>query len=106
MSSETYRVYCLDGAGHLHEPEWFDAESIEDAIAQTRAKRPDAMCEICMADGLSPASRPIAFGLNREGRMSRSLFIGVIALLIAALALVILYFRQGVPMPKGRRGLV
>ena len=46
MSSETYRVYCLDGAGHLHEPEWFDAESIEDAIAQTRAKRPDAMCEI------------------------------------------------------------
>lgn len=46
MSSEKYRVYCLDGAGHLYEPEWFDAASDEDAIAQIRAKRPDARCEI------------------------------------------------------------
>ena len=42
----SYRVYCLDGAGHLHDPEWISAASDDDAIAQIRAKRPDAMCEI------------------------------------------------------------
>ena len=46
MSSESYRYYCLDGAGHLHDAAWFQAESDEDAIAQIEAKHPDALCEI------------------------------------------------------------
>lgn len=46
MSSENYRYYCLDGSGHLHNTEWFHAESDEDAIAQIEAKHPDGQCEI------------------------------------------------------------
>lgn len=46
MPSESYRYYCLDGAGHLHDAEWFAAESDEDAIAQIEAKHPDSICEI------------------------------------------------------------
>lgn len=42
----SYRVYCIDCAGHLHDPEWFDASSDDEAIAQIKARRPDAMCEI------------------------------------------------------------
>ena len=46
MPSENYRYYCLDGAGRLHDAEWFQAGGDEDAIAQIEAKRPDATCEI------------------------------------------------------------
>lgn len=46
MSSENYRYYCLDGAGHLHDAAWFCAESDADAIAQIEAKHPDATCEV------------------------------------------------------------
>ena len=46
MSSEKYRVYCLDGVGRLHEPEWFNAQSDELALAEVRAKWPDAKVEI------------------------------------------------------------
>lgn len=46
MPSENYRYYCLDGAGHLHEAEWFYAESDADAIAQIVAGHSDATCEI------------------------------------------------------------
>jgi hypothetical protein len=46
MRSESYRYYCLDGAGQLHDAEWFAAESDEDASAQIEAKHADATCEI------------------------------------------------------------
>ena len=46
MSSESYRCYCLDGSGNLHEPEWFDADHDEHAIEQLRTKYPDSKCEI------------------------------------------------------------
>lgn len=46
MHSEHYRYYRLDGAGHLHEAEWFDAESDENAAAKIEAKYPDARREI------------------------------------------------------------
>ena len=46
MPSENYRYYCLDGAGHLHDAEWFHAESDEDAIAQIETKHPGSLCEI------------------------------------------------------------
>ena len=46
MASENYRYYCLDGAGHLHDAEWFYAESDEDAVAQIGAQHPDSKSEI------------------------------------------------------------
>lgn len=46
MSSDNYRVYRLDGLGHLHDPEWFAAANDKDAIAQIKAKRPNDKCEI------------------------------------------------------------
>jgi hypothetical protein len=44
--SLTYRCYRLDGAGHIHEPEWFEAATDEEAAAQVRAKYPDSRFEI------------------------------------------------------------
>ena len=52
MRSGNYRYYCLDGAGRLHEPEYFHAESDADAIAQIETKHPDALCEIWQGDRL------------------------------------------------------
>ena len=46
MSLETYRYYCLDGTGHLHSAEWFEAANDEDAMAQVEAKHPGSLCEI------------------------------------------------------------
>lgn len=46
MSLETYRYYRLDGVGHLHGAEWFEAPSDEDAIGQVEVMHPDGMCEI------------------------------------------------------------
>ena len=40
MASKTYRYYHLDGVGHLHGAEWFEADSDEDAIARVAAKYP------------------------------------------------------------------
>ena len=58
MSSETYRYYCLDGAGHLHEAEWFAAESDADAVAQVRSWHPDGKCEIWQAKRLVASVSP------------------------------------------------
>ena len=46
MSQSSYRFYCLDGSGQLHNAELFQAESDADAIAQIEAKHSDALCEI------------------------------------------------------------
>lgn len=46
MPPENYRYYRLDGAGRLHEADWFHAESDEDAIAHVEAKHPDGQSEI------------------------------------------------------------
>ena len=49
----TFRLYCLDGAGHIDLAEWIEASSEEDAIAQARAMRPEATkCEIWQKDRL------------------------------------------------------
>ncbi len=52
MSLETYRYYCLDGTGHLHSAEWFEAETDEDAIEQIEASHPDSLCEIWLGGRL------------------------------------------------------
>ncbi len=46
MSSENYRYFCLDRTGRLHGTQWLSAVDDEDAIAQIKAKHPEAKCEI------------------------------------------------------------
>ena len=58
MRSESYRYYCLDGAGRLHSAEWFEAENDEDAIAQIQAKHSDASCEIWQGKRLVAETKP------------------------------------------------
>ena len=42
----TYRYYHLDGLGHLHGAEWFQAASDADAVAQVEIMLPNSLCEI------------------------------------------------------------
>jgi hypothetical protein len=58
MSPGNYRYYCLDGVGHLHSAEWFNAKSDEDAIAQIAAKHPDGHCEIWQESRLVASVSP------------------------------------------------
>ena len=46
LSSNNYRYYCLDGAGHLHSAEWFVADSDDQAVALIEEKHPDSTCEV------------------------------------------------------------
>lgn len=46
MPSATYRHYSLDGSGHLHGAEWFEAADDQDAIAQIEAHAAEGICEI------------------------------------------------------------
>ena len=42
-----YRLYCLDGDGHIGLADWVQAETHEEAIAKARELRPDAhKCEV------------------------------------------------------------
>ena len=41
MSSQTYRYYGLDGVGHPHLAEWFDAENDEKAVGLIEQLHPD-----------------------------------------------------------------
>lgn len=59
MPSENYRYYCLDGRGHLHSAEWFEAESDEHAISQIEAKHPDGTREIWQGKRLVAKLSPI-----------------------------------------------
>ena len=58
MPSQNYRYYCLDGAGNLHDAEWFVAENDEDAIAQIIAKHPDGRCEVWHGTRLVASTAP------------------------------------------------
>ena len=51
-TSETYRYYCLDGAGDLHLAEWFEAESDEEARALIEQMRQGGRCEIWQSQRL------------------------------------------------------
>jgi hypothetical protein len=46
MPSQSYRYYCLDSSGNLHDAQLFVADSDEDAIAKIEAKHPDSLCEV------------------------------------------------------------
>ena len=42
-----YRLYCLDGSGHISLAEWLDAETDEDAIRQAQFLNQGARkCEV------------------------------------------------------------
>jgi hypothetical protein len=43
----SYRLYCLDGAGHIGLADWIEAESDAEAIAQARTLKNHALrCEV------------------------------------------------------------
>ena len=42
-----YRVYCLDAKGHIGLADWIEAATDEDAVAQARRMKRDALkCEV------------------------------------------------------------
>lgn len=59
MPVQDYRYYCLDGSGHLHEAEWFQAANDKDAIAQISAKHPDSKCEIWRGSRMVASISPV-----------------------------------------------
>jgi hypothetical protein len=60
-----YRLYCLDGAGHISMAEWLEADTDEQAIAIAREMRPEAhKCEVWLQNRL--VSR-----LNSAGQFER-----------------------------------
>jgi hypothetical protein len=60
-----YRLYCLDGDGHIALADWIHAESDEDAMEQARKLRPDAhRCEIWLENRLVAT-------LNTDGEFER-----------------------------------
>ena len=58
-----YRLYCLDGAGHIGLADWIEADSDDGAVSEARKLRPDAhVCEIWLKDRLVAR-------LNHEGEV-------------------------------------
>lgn len=48
-----YRLYCLDGDGHIGLADWIKADTDEDAIKRARVVRPGAhKCEIWLKSKL------------------------------------------------------
>jgi len=61
----TYRIYCLDNAGHIRLADWLESSTDDDAIAQARKLRPDAQkCELWFKDRLIAR-------INGEGHLVR-----------------------------------
>ena len=56
--SQTYRYYCLDGVGVLHDTQWITADNDHDALAQVGARHPDGKCEIWQGDRLVAKIEP------------------------------------------------
>ena len=46
MASENYRYYSVDQARHLHDADWFYADSDADAVARIIASHPDSQSEV------------------------------------------------------------
>jgi len=49
----SYRLYCMDGAGHIALADWIEAADDDAAIAEARKVRPDAQrCELWLKNEL------------------------------------------------------
>lgn len=59
VSPENYRYYCLDRSGRLHDAEWLDASSDQEAVAQVQVRYPEARCEIWQGHRLVAALSPV-----------------------------------------------
>jgi hypothetical protein len=60
-----YRVYCLDGKGHIGLADWIEADTDEEAVQKARELRPEAhRCEIWLKTQLVAK-------LTDEGRFER-----------------------------------
>ena len=65
-----YRLYCLDGAGHIGLADWIEADTDEDAIAKARNLKPGAhRCEIWLGQRLVAK-------LSEVGRFERISVVG------------------------------
>jgi hypothetical protein len=61
----SYKLYCLDGAGHISLADWIEADDDGNAVTQARKIRPDShRCEIWIGNRLIAK-------LNAEGRLER-----------------------------------
>ena len=56
-ASPTYRFYRPDGAGHLHQTDWFEADSDEEAIATVARLHPEGLCEVWKGNQLIGSTR-------------------------------------------------
>ena len=54
----TYRYYCLDGAGQIHNAEWFDADDDSHAVALIQDLHPDSHCEVWKGNHMVGATSP------------------------------------------------
>jgi hypothetical protein len=62
-----YRVYYLDGLGHIGLADWIEADTDEQALQRAQRLRPDAhKCEIWLKDRLVAK-------LNGQGHLERGL---------------------------------
>ena len=50
--SQTYRFYCLDSDGRLHNADWFEADNDEHAVQLIEAAHPESKCEIWLGERL------------------------------------------------------
>jgi hypothetical protein len=66
MPPETYRYYCLDASGRLHDTQWFDAADDDDAVAHVREKHPDSKCEVWDGNRLVASVAPAHFKRKRS----------------------------------------
>ena len=63
----TYRLYGLDGDGHISLADWLEAETDEEAVAKARQLRPDAHdCEVW------EQTRLVA-KISEDGRLERAI---------------------------------
>ena len=64
-----YRLYCLDGVGHISLADWIEADNAEDAITEARKLRPGAhRCELWLHEKLIAR-------LNENGQYEREFFL-------------------------------
>ena len=60
-----YRLYCLDGDGHIGRAHWVRADSDDEALAQARKLRPPAhRCELWL-------KKRLVAKLNAQGSSER-----------------------------------